>query len=319
LWVGRGIIDMPYNRKNVYYIEGEWGGKVCTVCGWFRNWWEFNKSKRDFNGYKSKCINCRHKNYLNHREEKLEYAEQYRINNKEKIAKKDKKYYIKNKEKIIEYKKQYQINNKDRIAEKKKEYQFSPSLYKTYGHQLTIEEDARETEDGYLEVRCATCKDYFIPANVYVQRRVQSLNGQQPGECKLYCSESCKENCSIYRQLVKPKGTPSPNTIKRSFPTEFRNMVLERDNHQCVICGSTDNLTVHHNDPFAVCKMFENDMDSAFTLCERCNTRAHSVTGCTLPELKKASQKMIQELKERGVDLNEVPEWAINKYIRNIN
>jgi 5-methylcytosine-specific restriction endonuclease McrA len=225
---------------------------------------------------------------------------------------------VEKREHILQQQKGYRLDNREDILEQKKEHAASFALFNTYGYQLTIEEDARETVEGYLEVKCAhsECRKYFIPTNKQVHNRIQALNGNIPGESRLYCSENCKESCSLYQQRKYPKGFKNSNTIKRSFPAEFRNMVLERDNHQCVICGSTDNLTVHHSDPFATCKMFENDMDGAFTLCEEHDKNAHSISGCTLPELRKASQEMLKELQERGINLNEVPDWAINKYLK---
>jgi hypothetical protein len=300
---------MPYNRKKIYYVEGEWGGKECTKCGWFRYYWEFNKKKGGVFGRHAHCNRCRSL-----------YNKKIYLSDTENRIKKQKEYRIIKKTEISEYKKQYYLDNKEKTIESRREYGRYylnlQALYKTYGPKLTIEEDARETDTGYLEVRCALCNKYFIPTNQQVRNRINALNGKQAGESKIYCSEKCKELCPTYNQTVHPKGVISPNTIKRSFPADFRNMVLERDNHQCVICGSTDNLTVHHSDPFATCKMFENDMDGAFTLCEEHDKKAHSISGCTLPELRKASQEMIKELQEKGIDLNEVPEWALDKYLK---
>lgn len=296
---------MSYNRKKVYYIEGEWGGKECKVCGHFRNWWEFYNSKSGFKGVHSTCKNCYNKYG------KKRYAEK-----REDILQQNKEYYLDKKEELSLYHKQHYLDNREDILENRKEYAASPALFNTYAHQLTIEEQPRETDNGYLEVKCAhsECREYFIPTIQQVNNRIKALNGQKGGEHRLYCSEICKQECSLYGQVKYPKGFKTSNTIKRSFPVEFRNMVLERDNYQCVICGSTDNLTVHHSDPFATCKMFENDMDGAFTLCEEHDKKAHSISGCTLPELRKASQEMIKELQEKGINLNEVPEWALDKY-----
>ncbi len=55
---------MPYNRTGTYFIEGDFGGKICSCCGWFRNWNEFDKQKIGLRGRTSKCKKCKEEERL---------------------------------------------------------------------------------------------------------------------------------------------------------------------------------------------------------------------------------------------------------------
>ena len=78
--------------------------------------------------------------------------------------------------------------------------------YDTYKIQLEyVEEVRRNKEDNrILEVKCAYCGKWFIPKSYNVKNRIKSLNGGI-GEHRFYCSEECKQECSIYNQKKYPK------------------------------------------------------------------------------------------------------------------
>jgi hypothetical protein len=300
-------------------------GRECTHCGQFLPWNNFSIRNNTKTGHKSLCKNCVREKQGSKKKKEFIITEEGRecavcgkfkkwesfhtstlgVNNHRAQCKKctnlrSRLYYAENTELFLK---------------KNGAWYSSFSLFGTYGHQLTIDECARETVEGFLEVKCSLCGNYFIPTNREVQNRVQALNGGMTGECRLYCSENCKKQCPIFNKYKYPAGhTPFDKDI-RSFPTEFRELVLNRDNHLCVICGSDKDLIVHHIDPFAKCKVFENDIDSACTLCAVCNKRVHSLPGCTYRDLREASQKFKTILKNKGININEIPEWAINKYI----
>lgn len=61
---------------------------------------------------------------------------------------------------------------------------------------------------------------------------------------------------------------------------EKRNEILIRDQHKCRICGSTDNLTVHHTQYHITPDgkkylpwMYDNKY--LITLCEKCHAKGH--------------------------------------------
>lgn len=53
----------------------------------------------------------------------------------------------------------------------------------------------------------------------------------------------------------------------------WRRLVLERDNHSCVWCGSTDNLHVDHIKPFIKYPELRLDINNGRTLCADCHIK----------------------------------------------
>ncbi len=61
----------------------------------------------------------------------------------------------------------------------------------------------------------------------------------------------------------------SPSVRKRTFRGKFKKRILDRDNNQCVICLSTEKLTLQHVVPYS--KGGETSYRNLVTLCENCN------------------------------------------------
>jgi 5-methylcytosine-specific restriction enzyme A len=59
-------------------------------------------------------------------------------------------------------------------------------------------------------------------------------------------------------------------TPRISFPTEVREYVFQRDNHQCQSCGQTKKLSIDHIIPLA--NGGSNDISNLQTLCGSCNS-----------------------------------------------
>lgn len=162
-------------------------------------------------------------------------------------------------------------------------------LYDTYAIQISYVEDVRRfpENDKLLQVRCAYCGKWFVPKCSDVKNRIGVLNGVQTGEGRLYCSENCKLACPTYHKQKYPKGFK--HVSSREVNPYLRQMVLERDNWTCQICGKTSKeaqLHVHHMDPVAQNLMFQNDMDSRITLCKKCHKMVHSRIGCRYIDLR---------------------------------
>ena len=162
-------------------------------------------------------------------------------------------------------------------------------LHDTYAHQINYAEEVRETEEGYLEVRCATCTKWFMPTRNAVRSRIKALNGKMRGESRLYCSEPCKKSCSIYYQKKYPKGH-KPD-YSREVQPELRELVLERDDYTCIRCGSKERPECHHLDGILYEPLLSADMDECITVCHECHKEIHKEKGCTLQDMKCAEQK----------------------------
>lgn len=58
----------------------------------------------------------------------------------------------------------------------------------------------------------------------------------------------------------------------RRQPTKrLRDRVYERDNYKCVVCGTSENLTVDHRIPYS--KGGKTELSNLQTMCECCNQK----------------------------------------------
>lgn len=259
-------------------------GRVCLGCGKYLPWSEYHKLKVGARGYHPRCKECMSK-----------ISKKYNIDHKDEISIKNKKRYIDDREYLIKKQNDYYYDNKD----KKKEYDNSPATYRDVVKDLTPFESPRKTKDGYLEVKCATCRDYFTPTNLQLTNRIGALVGRKRGECRLYCSDSCKASCSVYGRSKYPKGYNKKS--EREYSTVYRNMILERDNYTCQHCGEKhdpENLQAHHKTPLACSPMEQLDIDSGECVCIPCHINIHkNVPGMTYTELAKANKINKQNIK----------------------
>jgi 5-methylcytosine-specific restriction endonuclease McrA len=160
--------------------------------------------------------------------------------------------------------------------------------YDTCKDRLGFYEEVRKQKGTkILEVKCAYCGRWYAPKWFEVRNRLKAINNLNQGEMRFYCSENCKLACPTYGQKMYPKGFK--HTTSREVNPYLRQMVLERDNWTCQICGKTIaeiQLHVHHMDPVAQNPMFQNDMDSCITLCKECHAMVHSRRGCRYVDLQ---------------------------------
>ena len=80
------------------------------------------------------------------------------------------------------------------------------------------------------------------------------------------------------------KEAKNPLTSKEQYHQQLehplwykkRKIILARDNHKCVLCGSTDNLQVHHMKYFKNRYAWEYANSTLVTLCRECHQKVHS-------------------------------------------
>lgn len=74
---------------------------------------------------------------------------------------------------------------------------------------------------------------------------------------------------SKWRNLYDDKN----NTDRDSYEyLKWRNSVLVRDNNTCQCCGSTDELEVHHIEPYSTNKQLRVDINNGMVLCRNCHS-----------------------------------------------
>lgn len=78
---------------------------------------------------------------------------------------------------------------------------------------------------------------------------------------------NCRNCLKIERRNNKSINKVSKNKI--SVTKETYNKVIERDNYKCRLCGTTQNLQLHH-----ICgrgKKLTNDINNCIMLCQHCH------------------------------------------------
>lgn len=165
-------------------------------------------------------------------------------------------------------------------------------LYITYAKQLSLVElPERDIKDkNILTVICALCKKRFVPSVNAVRNRVRSLKGTSSGECRIYCSKECKEECSIFNRSTYPKNH-NPSNASREVQPELREMRLEIDNYTCQKCGKhqnelKDGLQCHHVEGIRWDPIESADLDKCITVCKECHKKIHKIEGCSYHDMK---------------------------------
>lgn len=175
------------------------------------------------------------------------------------------------------------------------------TTYDTQRDKLKPYEEIRKQKGTEaLEVRCTYCNKWFTPTYKAVRSRLDAINNLNKGEQRFYCSENCKQVCPTYQKKIYPKGFK--HTTSREVSTQLRQMVFERDNWICQICGKTTKeiqLHCHHMDPVAQIPMFQNDIDSCITLCKDCHKMVHSRKGCRYVDLQ-CKEKVVTQYTVKG-------------------
>lgn len=147
-------------------------------------------------------------------------------------------------------------------------------LYDTYAHQLWTEETRPVFKNSLklLEVKCTKCEDWITPTISEVQNRMKFLSNKITSECRFYCSDKCKTGCSIYGQILFPKGFKKEvnKEYTRHELSIWSGEVLKRANYKCEYCGknATD---AHHIRPKKLEPFFALDPDYGVACCEKCH------------------------------------------------
>jgi len=162
-------------------------------------------------------------------------------------------------------------------------------IYDTYAPQIDFCEEVRRSpiNEDYLQVRCTNCNEWFMPKKTAVCSRIYAVNNVNQGENRFYCSEDCKKGCSLFGQRKYFKGE-EPSSY-RPGQSVWADMIKERDNYECQICGETEGINAHHYEGLNVNDMQSLDLDMGVTLCAECHHRAHTGSGCTYHDLTKNS------------------------------
>ena len=150
---------------------------------------------------------------------------------------------------------------------------------------LSVDDGAYIDDDDTINCKCHYCGKYYKPSIQELSCRNKALMGKMNGSCNLYCSNKCKEQCSIFNQRKWPKGF-QPDTSREVQP-ELRKMVFNRDGYICQRCDSEDSLHCHHITGVELNPIESADIDNCITLCKDCHNDTHKQDGCTYHDYKR--------------------------------
>jgi len=83
-------------------------------------------------------------------------------------------------------------------------------------------------------------------------------------------------NYQIRKSPVIKKKSPVKSKKRITVSKETYNIVIQRDNYSCRLCGSTNWLQLHHILYRSERKDLINDIDNCIMLCENCHRTVHS-------------------------------------------
>jgi 5-methylcytosine-specific restriction endonuclease McrA len=136
-----------------------------------------------------------------------------------------------------------------------------------------------------IQVRCKNhkCRNskekdgWFTPTPRQLEWRISALHNKGVDLNYFYCSQECKDTCSLYNSHG---FDPLKVQVESSYTSEeyqtFRQHVLTRDNNTCQFCGN-EATDVHHERPQKLEPFFALDPDFAWSSCEGCHySKGHS-------------------------------------------
>jgi len=167
-------------------------------------------------------------------------------------------------------------------------YQKNIPLYNTYASQIKYAEKVKRNKENskILDVTCTYCGRWYTPKRSEIQCRIYALNGTVGGEYRLYCSNECKKECSIYRKQKYSAEENKTKYLSREVQPQLRHLVFERDNWTCRKCGFIKSLHCHHIEGIRWEPLESADIDKCITYCKKCHRGVHRKKECGYQDMK---------------------------------
>ena len=163
---------------------------------------------------------------------------------------------------------------------------------KQFGRLAVISESGR-SNDGQVMYLCqCVCGNKVIV-------RSTSLRSGNTKSCGCFNIDRIKERSTTHGLTNKPHFSRWRHQVRRNVDSEWTiemNDALFRLQPKCVICGSTENLSVDHVRPLS--KGYGLEPGNAAILCKSCNSKKHDKDLSELPadwqrKIKRAAREFV--------------------------
>ena len=148
---------------------------------------------------------------------------------------------------------------------------------------------------------------WFIPEYKIIYERIRQLESiDGNGGCYLYCSENCKNTCSLYgkhvSQLIKEDQIKAGYLEEPWYTSQeyqiWRSKVFELDDNKCVYCGELS-TTAHHILPQKTHPELSLDPENGLSCCVDCHFKYGHKGECSTGNLSKLVCERIFRIKRK--------------------
>jgi len=128
---------------------------------------------------------------------------------------------------------------------------------------------------GYCTRRCQKLAERIEKTCLMCGKKFKVKKCQETAK---YCSQDCynksKKGKIVNQMFGSDNPNWNPNKQPRTYPSPYlKEKVMERDNYKCYICGSKEDLHVHHAREFRFVR--KHDYNNLLTLCSTCHWLVH--------------------------------------------
>ena len=144
--------------------------------------------------------------------------------------------------------------------------------------------EARLNNDN-LEVKCYNCDKWHIQSLKKSLKKINAANGKRSGECNLYCSDECKNNCPVFNHKSKsidPRSKLFIDKTEQELTRLCQNNILkqiqcdEKGYNYCEKCGDIIDVELHHTHEVSKYGVGSINSSGHILLCAGCHTELHS-------------------------------------------
>jgi hypothetical protein len=160
-------------------------------------------------------------------------------------------------------------------------------IYPLFSKVEEMQYEFDKEEKNIIQFHCKNhkCKNskenngWFTPLRIQLYERIRQIESDNGNDGSyFYCSENCKQSCSIYKksasQIIKEDQERAGIIKPKYYTTEeyntWRKEVLKRANNKCEYCEK-DATHCHHIKPQKLEPFFSLDPDFGLACCEKCH------------------------------------------------